>query len=140
MTATHKVDGVEIDVTASSSLGKEINALVAKRAKIKKLDAQITLLKKDFAEGEKTVRQLLKASKTESARSSKATATLTKREVAKMDDYSKFAAYVYKHKALDLLQSRISITALRERNASGKKVPGVVVDTLPTLSLTIRSK
>lgn len=120
-------------------LGTEINSLVAKRNRIRKLEEKTSALKKDLKEAESALRKRLVAQGMDSARGRAATVTVTSREVCRIEDYNRFAAYVYKYKALDLLQSRPSITALRERQKQGKKVPGVSVETLPTLSIRSRS-
>lgn len=51
-------------------------------------------------------------------------------------DWEVFYAYVSKNKAFELLQRRISDTAIQERLDDGKKVPGVEMFNAVTVSLT----
>jgi hypothetical protein len=51
--------------------------------------------------------------------------SLTEAEVPSVKDWNKFNKYVMKHKALDLLQRRVSVTAWRDRLEAGENIPGV---------------
>lgn len=59
----------------------------------------------------------------------------TKREPV-VEDWEQFYAYIGKKKAFDLLQRRVSTTAVRERWDNKETVPGVGAINIPTLSLT----
>ena len=52
--------------------------------------------------------------------------------------WSKLYAYIVRTKAFDLLQKRLSTSAVRERWEAGKTVPGVTKFTAVTLSVTKR--
>lgn len=62
----------------------------------------------------------------ESVRTGNATVTVKRTTVPVVEDWPAFDAYVLKHKALDLLQRRVTVSAWRERVEAGKVVPGVV--------------
>lgn len=132
-TQTTKLTPVE------APMGKRINALVAKRNKIRVLDAKVSALKEELHEEEMAVRRDLVKQGLDNARGTKATVSVTSREVCKIEDYKKFETYVYRNKALDLLQLRPSITAVRERQKAGKTVSGISVEHIPTLSIRARS-
>ena len=56
-------------------------------------------------------------------------------EKPKVSSWPKFYAWVSKNKAFDLLQRRISDTAVRDRMmlVRGKKIPGVKMESIPVL-------
>ena len=62
----------------------------------------------------------------ESIRTGNATVSVKRTTVPTVEDWPAFDAYVLKHKALDLLQRRVTVSAWRERVEAGKVVPGVV--------------
>lgn len=61
--------------------------------------------------------------------------TVVTKEVPQLKDDDKFFAFMAKNKRWDLMQRRISDTAVREMWDSGKKVPGVEPFTVVTISL-----
>lgn len=65
---------------------------------------------------------------TEAIRNSKVglQCSISETEIEVIEDYDAFSRYVLRHKALHLLQRRLSPVALREIvESSGKKVPGI---------------
>lgn len=64
-----------------------------------------------------------------------ARATIKMKEIAQLQDFDKFMAYVSKSKRYDLLQRRVSAEAVKEMWAAGKSVPGVELFKAPTVSL-----
>lgn len=86
---------------------------------------------------------LMDAQGTETIRNSKIglQCSISETEIEVIEDYSKFSAYVLRHKKLELLQRRISPVALRELVAStGRPVPGVGVFPKRRLHVTKFSK
>ena len=57
------------------------------------------------------------------------------KEVAQVDNWDSFYAYVKKHNAFELMQKRLSLKAVDERIADGVKVPGVKMFKLKTVSI-----
>ena len=55
--------------------------------------------------------------------------------IPQVENWPAFYAFIAKTKAFDLLQRRVSDSAVRERWEGGKDVPGVVAFNNPTLSI-----
>jgi hypothetical protein len=126
--------------TPSSEYGARINKLGREREAIRKLEATLKEKKDAFDEACLELRKDLVSAKLEGALGSKFTAGVGERETASIDDYNRFSKYVFRTKSLDLLQSRPSITAIRERMADGKTVPGISIYKKPVLNLRVRKK
>lgn len=62
-------------------------------------------------------------------------ATLTYKHVPQVSDWSALYEYIRREKAFELLQKRVSITAVCERWDSGKQVPGVDAVKVDDLSI-----
>lgn len=60
-------------------------------------------------------------------------------EVVDVADWKKFYAYIYRHKAFELLNKQAKASAVKELINDKKKVPGVKIVSIPKLSVTIRS-
>jgi len=76
----------------------------------------------------------------DSGRGSLATASITTDDQASVKDWEAFENYILENKSFDLLQRRVSITAVRARWENSEVVPGVEKVTLSDLSLTKASK
>ena len=63
-------------------------------------------------------------------------ALITKKDIPQVADWPAFYKYVMKKKAFELLQKRLSATAIQERWDAGEKIPGVEVFTTVGVSLT----
>jgi hypothetical protein len=50
---------------------------------------------------------------------------LSKKEISIVEDRAAFINYIYENEAIDLLQFRISESAIKERQENGEDVPGV---------------
>lgn len=61
--------------------------------------------------------------------------TVITKPVPQVQDWDKFYAYVGKTKSFDLLQRRLTDTAIKERWEAGKKIPGVEPFNVVTLSV-----
>lgn len=122
------------------SLGAEANKLERLRTRIRKMEAALKEEKHKFDELSIALRHRMVEEGVESIRGTQATASVGTRDVARIEDYNRLSTYIYKQKALDLFQTRVSIKALRDRIEAGKKVPGVSIESLPILNLRTRSK
>lgn len=120
------------------SLGAEIHLLWRKREAIRRHEEEIRKLKEEYHEIEAGIRRELVSQGVDSTRTARATVSLGKREVASIADYRRLERFIYEHEALDLLQSRPSITALRERRDAGVVVPGIEIETFPVLHMRNR--
>jgi hypothetical protein len=63
-------------------------------------------------------------------------ALITTKDIPQVADWPAFYKYVMKKKAFELLQKRLSATAIQERWDAGEKIPGVEVFTTVGVSLT----
>ena len=61
--------------------------------------------------------------------------TVITKQIPQVQDWDKFYAYVAKTKSFDLLQKRLTDTAVKERWENGKKIPGVESFGAVTLSI-----
>lgn len=61
--------------------------------------------------------------------------TVITKQIPQVQDWDKFYTYVAKTKSFDLLQRRLTDTAVKERWEAGKKVPGVESFNAVTLSI-----
>jgi hypothetical protein len=124
----------------STEYGARINKLGRERDAIRKIEASLKERKDAYEEACLELRHDLVKAKLEGALGSKFTASVGERENATIDDYNRFKQYIFRTKSLDLLQSRPSITAIRERMADGKTVPGISIYKKPVLNLRVRKK
>lgn len=122
------------------TLGVEIDALIRERNKIRKAEAKLKEMKSVYEENWMAVRGRMVDEDMDQGRGKLGTASVGTRDHANIEDYGRLEKYIYRTKALDLLQSRVSITAVRERMKEGKKVPGVSIYHKPVLNLSTRSK
>jgi len=139
--ATKKLPAGVAPADTLKSIGKDINALTRKRAKITKAESALNALKAELEEDKAEVRRRLVAAGLESASGRDATVSVTEQEAIKIEDYGKTATWVFKKKErLSLFQNRISITAYREFKAAGEAPQGLSIIKLPKLSIRARSK
>jgi hypothetical protein len=64
-----------------------------------------------------------------------ARATIVIKETPTLEDFSKFIKYVVRNNAFEMIQKRLSAAAVKERQAAGKKIPGVGKFTYKAVSL-----
>jgi hypothetical protein len=76
----------------------------------------------------------------EGAKGKLATAGISRRTVANVEDWDQLYKYVLKNKAFDLLQRRVNDSAYRERLEQNEVVPGLKPFQVVTLSLSKASK
>lgn len=121
-------------------LGEIIDALYQKRASRLVLTKSVDALKAEEAELRRLIIQRLQDVGLDSGRGTMATASITKDNQANVKDWSALENYILEHKSFDLLQRRVSITAIRARWDNDESLPGVEKVTLTDLSLTKASK
>jgi hypothetical protein len=76
----------------------------------------------------------LPKSETTGAAGKLARVTVVTKEIPQIKDWDKLYAYIKKNNAFELLQRRVSDSAVAERWEAGKKVPGVEAFTAVTIS------
>ena len=69
----------------------------------------------------------MRGAQIEKASSDKATAFFRKVNAVKVQDWAKVFQFVEEHQAFDLLQRRITPTAVIDRQAAGEMIPGLTV-------------
>jgi len=119
-----------------NNIGTWIDTLHALREKKAKAERAVDEVKKLIDETEQVVMTALKDAGLESARGKKLQATLSHREYPQLEDYEKLVAHIKKTGAFELLQRRLSSTAVRERWEQKKTVPGVGVFRAVELALS----
>jgi len=121
----------------NQTIGETIDAIVkidnqidALKAKIKPLDEQRDAL-------EAQLLQQFKDEDTTSAKTKKATAFITRTNFANIetDKWPKFWEWVFKNKAIDVLQRRVTSTALLDRLGAGEKIPGATTGTRTSVTV-----
>lgn len=119
-------------------IGQLIDAVYV--ARTARLDAEkhVETLKEAERAAKHQVIARLTSMKLNSARGDVATATITMKQTAVMNDWPKFWEFARKDKNGAYLQKRASLEAVREYNNDSKKggVPGVVLEDVVDLSLT----
>ena len=65
---------------------------------------------------------------------------ITRSDVATVNDWSKFQAYIIKNKAFELMNKAVNQKAIRERWEQGKQIPGVEKFQRKKVSLTAVKK
>jgi len=120
-------------------LGDNIDRLHECRSKIREYEALIKEIKEEVSTIEELVLAQMKEAGIDSAKGTKASASVNTKPVANVVDWDKFQAFIHRHKAFHLLQRRVSETAWREEVESrhGKAVPGV--EAFEKTSLNLRS-
>lgn len=66
----------------------------------------------------------------------RANVQLKKKPIPTVENWDKFYPYVYQHKAGELLQRRLSESAVSERLGAGERIPGVGIFNAITVSCT----
>jgi len=106
--------------------------------KIRTLEKKLAKLKAKREIAEQRLLKGLKKLGMESARFGNATYTRRTTEFLNIEDPKRFRAFVIKTQGYDLLQQRVSSTAVRERQAQGVKVPGIGVNRKDWIQITKR--
>ena len=124
----------------TEKLGELIDKLYQKRTERLALSRQVDAFKAEESDLRRLIIQRLQDVGLDSGRGSLATASITTDDQASVKDWEAFENYILEHKSFDLLQRRVSITAVRARWENSEVVPGVEKVTLSDLSLTKASK
>ncbi len=127
-------------MTNEKPVGIIIDELYALRTQRLALSKEVDELKAQEAVLRKTIIDRLQVNGLDSGRGNDATASITKDVQVNISDWAMFNNYVIKTNSLDLLQKRVSMTALKARWEDGVEVPGLTKIELPDLSLTKRRK
>ena len=124
----------------TEKLGELIDKLYQKRTERLALSKQVDAFKAEESDLRRLIIQHLQDVGLDSGRGSLATASITTDDQASVKDWEAFENYILENKSFDLLQRRVSITAVRARWENSEVVPGVEKVTLSDLSLTKASK
>lgn len=110
---------------ATFNTGKAIDEIAQLQAKRDRLSVAVTVMEKLITEKKDKLLKRLKKSDLDGARGRFGVASVSSEDVPTMDDFIKVWNYARKKNAPDLFQKRLSSTAVRERWAEGKVIPGV---------------
>lgn len=124
----------------TEKLGELIDKLYQKRTERLALSKQVDAFKAEESDLRRLIIQRLQDVGLDSGRGLLATASITTDDQASVKDWEAFENYILENKSFDLLQRRVSITAVRARWENSEVVPGVEKVTLSDLSLTKASK
>lgn len=122
------------------SRGAQIDTLNAIREEMRALNKQVDALAAEKKElEEQIIEEMLKEGITQ-ASSGVGTVTISEQEVASVEDWDKFNAWVKRNNAFYLYQRRVNNAPYRELLASRKNrlIPGV--KTVKVVSLSLRKK
>lgn len=119
-----------------ATVGAAIDFLAKIRDERKAIEAKAAELKERETRIEDELFQRFKKADLDGARGKVAQASVSRDDVPTIADWDKFAAYVLRTKALELLQRRVGVEAVRERWAAKQTVPGVTAFTRVRLHLT----
>ena len=122
------------------TLGETIDLLYSARAARLELEKQVTVLKDREAAVKNHLMSNFDKAGLEGAKGKVATASIKYTTTATVTDWSALWTYIHKTKSEELIQKRVSITALRELWDNNKVVPGVESGTVMDISLTKVSK
>jgi len=122
------------------SRGSQINRLHKLREKARVLNAQLKEVNAEKAELELEVIEDLEREGVTQASTKTATVTVSEEEVAVIEDWDKFNAFVKRNNAFELYYRRVNNASFRELATTrrGGSIPGASTRTIKKLSL--RSK
>lgn len=112
---------------SSAKINDLINAAAAKREEVAEAERNARLLKSELDEIETLILDAFVRDGTESQRAKNGAMFTVRRDtVPTVEDWPAVDAWILKHKALDLMQRRLGVTAWREHMAAGHVIPGIV--------------
>ena len=119
------------------NLGRTVNELHTRREKIREIEANLNVLKKEYSELSETAMDAMEEANLDQVRGSKATLSIKKTDVANVKDWDKVYNYIHRHKAYHLMFRRIADAAFREElELIGKRgIPGIEIFTRRTAGL-----
>lgn len=118
------------------SVGACVDLLYQRRAERQALAKQLSDMASEETELENHIFNAFGKQELRGAKGAIATASIKEDNVPTIEDWDVFFEHVKKTKSWDMLQRRLSTTAVRERWKSNKEVPGVGVFHKMSLSLT----
>lgn len=124
--------------TAAPALGAMIDRLYKLRERRITKEKETDAIKEQELALEAHLRQTFGELQLDGARGRVATASLSVVEQPKIEDWDKFIAYVFRTRSPELLQKRLSTTAVRERWDAKREVPGVGSMRLVKINLSKR--
>lgn len=121
------------------SLNVLLKRLAAARKEADKAEKEAAAKKKKRTELEVAVLDKLKEHKLDNA-SVRGVISVSKGEIDTVQEvnWPELYKYIQRTKGYDLLQRRVSISAVRERREAGKKVAGVKLGKLPRLNVSMK--
>ena len=121
-------------------LGTAIDKLYALRAERLEAEKQIKVMKSNELALRITIKRLLDAASLEGGRGISASASIQYSTEPTAKDWSAIYFYIRENDAFDMLQRRLSSTAVKDRWDSGIIIPGIEKFDTWDLSVTKRSK
>lgn len=123
----------------TGSIGKDIDQLAEIRDQLAELEEQKKKLTEKKTALEERLLESMKNQGLDKASGTKGTVSRSESDVPRVTDWDAFAAYLYRHKAIHLLERRPATAAWREECAArkGKLVPGT--EAFTKVSLNFRS-
>jgi hypothetical protein len=136
MTMT-KVAGAKLPppLKLPKTLGAVIDLLFTMQQKREVVEATVSAMKEQEAAVEEYLRANFNEETLSGARGKVGQASLKPSVVPEIKDWDKLYAYISRTKGWDILQRRLSVTALRGRWDANKVVPGVESKTIYKLSI-----
>jgi hypothetical protein len=110
---------------AKFNTGKAVDEIAQWQAKRDRLAIAVDVMETEIAKKKEKLLGRMKKSDLDGARGRFGQASVVEDDVPTMEDFAKVWAYARKKNAPDLFQKRLSSTAVRERWAEGKAIPGV---------------
>jgi hypothetical protein len=125
----------------SAAITKMVDRLLDIRGQITALNKEVEVLKADRDETEGKLIEMMDALGTDQVRNDHATASITERIVPQVEDWDRFSTFIFRNKALYMLERRPAATAYREmlEQRKGRAIPGVTSYTKRTIGLRSRS-
>lgn len=124
----------------SAPVGQLIDAYYDLREQKRVHEAEIKILNDHMSSIEAAIVEKLDAEQVDQSRGHKATASISESIVPTVSDYDAFSKFVLRHKALHLLEKRVSAKSYREMLEERGEVPGLEPYTKRRLNVQKRSK
>jgi seryl-tRNA synthetase len=122
------------------TLGTSIDRLYSMRQQRLEAQKKVDELKASESELQQHIIALMGKQRTEKASGKLATASRSLTDTAEVEDWSAFNDFIIENEALELLQWRPNLGALKERWAEKETVPGVSRGSVVKLSLRKSSR
>lgn len=123
-----------------ASLGQEVDKLDKLRRARQEKNKELEAAKKAEKEQEEYVMEMLKSQRLDKASGQAITASITKSEVTRVNDWQKVEQFAKRNNALYIFQRRLSEPSVRElvQNRKGKPLPGTEMVEIEKLSVNSR--